>query len=142
VVGAIQHNTGGIVGPITTYAGQENPRLSSTPDLSLPPSISVRYHGTDYSHAEWTSGREPLLGRASLRQESAELLNMRSEQERIGFLLRTRGPQEAREWVERTVRIYRNAIASRASHASKPEFRRLFEAAIREFEEWLAQHAP
>jgi hypothetical protein len=65
---------------------------------------------------------------------------MASEQDRIEFLLARDGLPAAREWVARTAAIYRDAVDSSSSHAAMPEYRRLFEAAIREFEAWLAGH--
>ncbi len=63
---------------------------------------------------------------------------MTSERQRIEFLLARDGPQAAREWVERTREIYRAALASGANPAAASEYRSLFEAAVREFDEWLA----
>jgi hypothetical protein len=60
-----------------------------------------------------------------------------SERARIDFLVRRDGLKEARAWVERTLKLYRESIASRASHASTNEYRPLFEQSIREFEDWL-----
>jgi DNA-binding SARP family transcriptional activator len=62
-----------------------------------------------------------------------------SERERIDFLLERDGLPPTREWVERTRRIYADALASASSHAAAPECRRLFEEAIRDFEGWLAE---
>jgi len=45
-------------------------------------------------------------------------------------------------WVKRTRDLYRHALAGGADHASIREYRLLFEDAIREFEQWLAQHPP
>jgi hypothetical protein len=59
------------------------------------------------------------------------------EKARIELLVRRDGLEEARAWVERTLRLYREAIASRASHASTQEYRPLFEQSIRDFEQWL-----
>jgi hypothetical protein len=60
-----------------------------------------------------------------------------SEAQRIDFLVRRDGPEEARAWVERTLNLYRAAITSHTSHASTNEYRPLFEQSIREFEAWL-----
>jgi hypothetical protein len=60
-----------------------------------------------------------------------------SEAPRIGFLLARDGADATREWVDRTLGLYRAALASPASHASSPGYRRLFESAIRDFEAWL-----
>jgi hypothetical protein len=58
------------------------------------------------------------------------------EKERIEFLVRRDGIEEARAWVERTLRLYREAIAA-GSHAATKEYRPLFEQSIRDFENWL-----
>jgi hypothetical protein len=60
-----------------------------------------------------------------------------SEKQRIELLVRRDGIKEARAWVDRTLRLYRDAIASGASHAATKEYRPLFEQSIREFEDWL-----
>ena len=61
-----------------------------------------------------------------------------SEADRINLLIRRDGAEAARAWVERTLAIYRNAVASPHSHASQREYRPLFEQSIREFEYWLS----
>jgi hypothetical protein len=63
---------------------------------------------------------------------------MASERRRIEFLLARDGPRATREWVERTRDIYRDALASGVGLVSAPEYRRLYETAVREFDEWLA----
>lgn len=63
---------------------------------------------------------------------------MTAERHRIEFLLRRDGPEATRAWVRRTRDIYRNALRDQTGHPAAPEFRPLFEAAIRDFEEWLA----
>jgi hypothetical protein len=65
-----------------------------------------------------------------------------TEQARIALILARDGPARARQWVARTLQIYRSAVASPASHAAMPEYRPLFDAAIREFEAWLAAPEP
>lgn len=57
---------------------------------------------------------------------------------RIRFVVERDGEADARDWVERTLKIYRDAIDNPKSHASKPEYRARFEDAIGEFEAWLA----
>jgi hypothetical protein len=52
------------------------------------------------------------------------------------------GYTKARNWVERTLDIYREAVSSRSSHASQPEFRPVFEEAIGEFQTWLNESTP
>jgi len=64
---------------------------------------------------------------------------MTSERGRIEFLLARDGLPATCEWVARTAAIYGDALNSPSSHASAPEYRRLFEAAIREYEAWLAE---
>ena len=63
---------------------------------------------------------------------------MSVEDARIRFLLDRDGPLAAREWVQRTLAIYRDAVNSPASHASLPSYRPLFEVSIDTFEQWLA----
>ena len=63
---------------------------------------------------------------------------MASESRRIAYLIARDGVRATRRWVERTRRLYCDALASGASHASIPEYRPLFEEAVREFDEWLA----
>ena len=58
------------------------------------------------------------------------------EQSRIAFLVERDGEEAARAWVERTLKLYRDAIATR-SHAAHPDYRPMFEDSIRAFEEWL-----
>jgi hypothetical protein len=65
---------------------------------------------------------------------------MEREAERIQLLVDRDGFAAARTWVERTLEIYREAIHSDKSHASKTDYRPLFEDSIREFEQWLAEH--
>jgi hypothetical protein len=61
-----------------------------------------------------------------------------SERQRIELLVNRDGLKEARAWVERTLKIYREAIAS-GSHGATKEYRPLFEQSIREFEDWLTE---
>jgi len=63
---------------------------------------------------------------------------MTAEQNRIEFLIKRDGVDATRAWVRRTLQIYRDALTNRASHAAAPEFRPLFEEAVRVYEEWLA----
>jgi hypothetical protein len=62
---------------------------------------------------------------------------MTDEIQRIRFLLERDGDAATREWVERTLNIYRNAVATADSHASTPQYRPRFEHAIDRFEQWL-----
>jgi len=59
-----------------------------------------------------------------------------SEEQRIEFLVHRDGIAAAQAWVERTLQLYREAVAS-PGHASTNEYRRLFEESIRDFEAWL-----
>jgi hypothetical protein len=61
-----------------------------------------------------------------------------SEKHRIKLLVERDGEAAARAWVERTLKIYREAINHPGSHPSTKEYRPAFEQSIREFEEWLA----
>jgi hypothetical protein len=65
---------------------------------------------------------------------------LNSEEERIKGLIQRDGLEATREWVKRTLAIYREALTSPASHASQKGYRPLFEKSIQEFEEWLATH--
>lgn len=64
----------------------------------------------------------------------------RLEHERIELLLRRDGRAATREWVERTRRLYAEAIESSHSHASLPQYKPEFEASIRVFDTWLASN--
>lgn len=59
------------------------------------------------------------------------------EWRRILLLLKRDGRAATRAWVERTRRLYAEAIATPHSHASQPQYRRAFEASIRVFDAWL-----
>ncbi len=61
----------------------------------------------------------------------------RPESERIGLLLERDGLEATRAWVERTLAIYRQALADARNYANDPSYKPLFERAVREFEEWL-----
>lgn len=60
------------------------------------------------------------------------------ESERIEFLLQRDGLEATRAWVERTLTIYRQALADPRNYANDPSYKPLFEQAVREFEQWLA----
>ncbi|HEX7043897.1 MAG TPA: hypothetical protein VF203_04715 [Burkholderiales bacterium] len=62
---------------------------------------------------------------------------MTDERKRIEFLLQRDGLEATRAWVRRTLDIYRDALRNQAGHAAAPDFRPLFEQAIRDYEEWL-----
>ena len=63
--------------------------------------------------------------------------NADSETGRINLLLERDGMEATRLWVERTLAIYRQALTSPHSHASKKEYRLLFERSVEDFERWL-----
>jgi hypothetical protein len=62
----------------------------------------------------------------------------RPESERIELLLRRDGLKATQTWVERTLAIYRKALADPRHYAADPFYKLRFERAVREFEEWLA----
>lgn len=66
-------------------------------------------------------------------------IELAAEAARIAFLRERDGDLHARRWVERTLKIYRNAVHSTGNHASLPHYRPLFEDSIRDFEQWLAR---
>ncbi|NIW86838.1 MAG: hypothetical protein GWN09_09655 [Gammaproteobacteria bacterium] len=66
---------------------------------------------------------------------------MGREAGRIRFLVERDGREAARKWVEETLKAYRDAVHSPSSHASKPNYKPLFEESIREFEKWLAEES-
>lgn len=63
-----------------------------------------------------------------------------AEQRRIEFLIQRDGPAAARDWVERTLEMYRTAVNDPGSHASNSHYRPQFEASIRSFEKWLSEN--
>lgn len=63
-----------------------------------------------------------------------------AEQQRIKFLIKRDGPAPTRDWVERTLNMYRAAVNDPGSHASTPHYKPLFEASIHTFEDWLAKN--
>lgn len=62
---------------------------------------------------------------------------VRPESERIEFVLRRDGFEATRKWVERTVGIYKAALAEHGGYGNDPSYRPRLEKAVREFEEWL-----
>lgn len=62
-----------------------------------------------------------------------------AEAARIAFLRERDGCAHARRWVERTLKIYRDAVNSPTNHASFPHYKPIFDEAIRDFEQWLAR---
>ncbi|HEX5461000.1 MAG TPA: hypothetical protein VFX20_13605 [Steroidobacteraceae bacterium] len=67
----------------------------------------------------------------------AQVVEPRPESDRIAFLLKRDGLEAARAWVERTVAIYRRALADPKHYANDSSYNPRFERAVREFEEWL-----
>ncbi len=63
-----------------------------------------------------------------------------TEARRIQFLLNRDGQKATHAWIARTLAIYREALGQPASYAAAWLYRSRFEAAIREFEEWLSAH--
>ncbi|MEW5942259.1 MAG: hypothetical protein AB1710_00215 [Pseudomonadota bacterium] len=64
--------------------------------------------------------------------------NQGVETDRINLLVARDGEETARAWVERTLALYRSALADPHSYASTREYRPLFEQSVQEFERWLA----
>lgn len=67
---------------------------------------------------------------------------MASEQHRISFLIQRDGYEQARQWVDNTLTLYRDAAASAASHASYTDYQSEFHQAIDEFQAWLKTSSP
>lgn len=59
------------------------------------------------------------------------------EWRRLKLLLERDGPAMTRDWVQRTLRLYRKAVDNSHHYASTGEYRREFEASIRVFKAWL-----
>jgi hypothetical protein len=64
-------------------------------------------------------------------------MSCKAEGRRIGLLLDRDGLQSTREWVERTLGIYRAAVLDRSHFASRPEYRRDYLASCADFRRWL-----
>lgn len=62
---------------------------------------------------------------------------MNSGRGRIEFLRGRDGFEQTRAWMLRTLDIYRRALRDPSGYAGLPEYRRVFEASIREFERQL-----
>ncbi|OOC49713.1 hypothetical protein [Thioalkalivibrio versutus] len=62
---------------------------------------------------------------------------MTDELQRIRFLIKRDGEAATREWVERTLNIYREALAGAGNHPPAAHYRSEFEHSIRRFEQWL-----
>jgi hypothetical protein len=65
---------------------------------------------------------------------------MTDEHHRIRFLVARDGAEAAREWVARTLDIYREVLRAESNYASLPEYRSQFEQAIGAFEDFLGGH--
>ena len=61
---------------------------------------------------------------------------------RIAFLMARDGELAARQWVARTLVIYRRAVLVPAHFASTPEYRRKFILSYLSFRRWLSGHVP
>lgn len=59
------------------------------------------------------------------------------ESHRLAFIVERDGKSAARQWAERTLGIYREAVQNPRSHASRADYRGMFLASIREMENWL-----
>lgn len=68
----------------------------------------------------------------------AQVVEPRPESARIALLLKRDGLEATQAWVERTVAIYRRALADPKHYANDSSYKLRFERAVREFEEWLA----
>lgn len=71
--------------------------------------------------------------------EASEQLSP-AERSRIEFLMQRDGRASTRNWVERTLKMYRAAVNDPGSHSSNTHYRPLFEASIRTFEKWLSEN--
>lgn len=61
------------------------------------------------------------------------------ERERCEFLVRRDGSAAAIKWVQRTARIYRQAVLNPHHHGSRDEYRRRFIQSYCAFKAWLAE---
>jgi len=64
------------------------------------------------------------------------------EAARIAFLIHRDGLPAARIWVQRTLQIYRAALADPRGHAATSYYRPRFEASIEAFDSWLRNKRP
>ena len=86
-----------------------------------------------------TSDRDERMNMKRTAQEPPPVVEPpNSEARRIAFLVGRDGEPAARAWVERTLHLYREAVTTK-SHAARPDYRPLFEASIRTFEQWLKE---
>jgi hypothetical protein len=68
----------------------------------------------------------------------AQVVEPRPESERVAFLLKRDGFEATRAWVERTLAIYRRALADPKHSANDSSYKPRFERAVQEFEDWLS----
>ncbi len=68
----------------------------------------------------------------------AQTIEPRPESERIALLLKRDGLEATRAWAERTLAIYRRALADPRHYANDSSYKPRFERAVREFDEWLS----
>ena len=81
---------------------------------------------------------EATARRPGARESKRSALeSCRAEGRRIGLLLEREGPEATREWVKRTLAIYRRAVLDRSHFASLPEYRRGYLASCADFRRWL-----
>lgn len=87
--------------------------------------------------ANTASGRGSRAGSGASRDHA-----IADEYERIRLLVERDGQSAARAWVERTLQIYLEAVASPGSHAPLTHYKPLFEASIDVFRQWLREQPP
>jgi hypothetical protein len=78
-----------------------------------------------------------LINGGDITDRPGRIDSVESEARRIQFMVERDGLEGACAWVQQTLETYRQAIINSNNHASRPEYRSNFEAAIKEFEEWL-----
>ena len=66
----------------------------------------------------------------------------RIERGRIGLVLERDGPEATREWVKRTLGIYRRAVLDRSHFASTPAYKSMYVASCADFRRWLRLNPP
>jgi hypothetical protein len=75
-----------------------------------------------YGLGPQTASGSQILGRVSI--------DMIPESDRLAFIAKRSGKEAARQWAERTLRIYREAVRNLKTHASLPDYRSKFLASI------------
>lgn len=74
---------------------------------------------------------------AKASASSGELKRCETEGRRIGLLLERDGLEATREWVRRTLAIYRRAVLDGSHFASTPGYRRSYLLSCADFRRWL-----